>query len=444
MIRRGTNGPNHGKRRLRALSALSAVGIVAGLAAGLLASPAGAAPAPAPAVAQQPHKEKGVDCDGKVYASFGNLADQLYTADRGAGTYQFTALGSPPPFLYNAIGVNPRDRFLYGTTFGNANNDLVRFDRNGDFTNLGPISGLPEALYISGTFDDKGNYYILADDTPTIYKVDVKSRSVTGSIDVPELSDPELDIFDIAFRDGFLWGSTDDGAIARIRVSNGDIDFFPGVLPGGSDFGGVFVYGNGDLGFFRNSNGELFRVHVKNATSADPEFTILSTQDQVPDQELVNLDATSCFLDSKADLAVHKRAPREVTSGGGITYRITVKNVSKDEREKGKDKDKDKHRGKGTGDSSGWSLTDDLPAELQSPSTSTEGCEIADGLLSCTGGPLEKGDKVEIEVTGTAASVLEPTTVENTATVYGDDKDPHKQNDKDTASTLITPGDSAR
>lgn len=427
---RGTNGLKQGKRRLRALSALGTVGIVAGLASSLPASPAGAAPSPAAAIAQNPsHGKNGVECDGKVYASFGNPEDQLYTADRGPGTVQFTALGNPTPFLYNAIGVNPRDRFLYGTTFGNANNDLVRFDRNGDFTNLGAIDGLPPALYISGTFDDKGNYYILADDTPTIYKVDVKSRSVTGSIDVPELSDPELDIFDIAFRDGFLWGSTDDGAIARIRISNGDVDFFPGVLPGGSDFGGVFVYGNGDLGFFRNSPGELFRVHVKNATAVDPEFTILSTQDADPEQELVNLDATSCFLDSKADLAVDKQGTREVTSGGEITYRITVKNVSKEEKEKGK----------GTGDSSGWSLTDYLPAELLSPTTQTEGCEITDGLLSCTGGPLAKGESVEIEVTGTAADVSEPTTLNNTATVFGDDADPRKQNNQDTASTLITP-----
>ncbi|MFD9411955.1 DUF6923 family protein [Streptomyces sp. NPDC059989] len=426
------------------------MGIVAGLAAGLPASPAGAAPAPAAAVAQKPHKEKGVECDGKVFAAFGDPEDQLYTADRGPGTYQFTALGDPTSFLYNAIGVNPRDRFLYGTQFVDANdeNHLLRFDRNGAVEDRGAITGLPPALYISGTFDDKGNYYILADDTQTIYIVDVKTRSVKGSIEVPGLDDPELDIFDIAFRDGFLWGSTDDGAIARIGIATGSLDFFPGVLPGGSDFGGVFVYGNGDLGFFRNSNGELFRVHVKNATSADPEFTILSTQDQVPEQELVNLDATSCFLDSKADLSVRKRAPKEVVSGTPITYRITVKNVSKEEKEKGKGKDhgkgKDKEKGKSTGDSSGWSLTDQLPAELLDASTSTAGCEITDGVLSCTGGPLEKGDKVEIEVTGTAAYVLEPTTVENTATVYGDDKDPHKNNDKDTASTLITPGDSAR
>ncbi|MFD4866361.1 DUF6923 family protein [Streptomyces sp. NPDC058412] len=415
---RGTNRPNQGKRRLRALSALGAVGIVAGLASGLPASPAGAVPARAAAVAQQGPAANSVACDGKVYVSFGD-PDQLYTAERGPGTVQFTPLGDPTPFLYNAIGVNPRDRFLYGTTFGGTENELVRFDRNGNFTNLGPIAGLPTALYISGTFDGQGNYYVLADDSGEIYQIDVNSRSVTRVIDVPDLAVPELDVFDIAFRDGFLWGSTDAGAITRIDIANARVDFFPGVLPGGEDFGGVFTYGNGDLGFFRNS-GQLIRVHVNNATGYNPRFTVLSTQTTTP---ATNLDATSCFLDSSADLAVRKHGPKSVEAGAEVTYRITVKNEGK------------------KGASSGWSLTDDLPAKILSPTTPTEGCEITNGFLSCTGGPLQKGRHVEIEVTGTAGNVLEPTTLKNTAKVFGDDADPRKTNNTATASTHVKPGD---
>ncbi|MCX5198700.1 DUF11 domain-containing protein [Streptomyces sp. NBC_00249] len=414
---RGTHGSNHGKRRQRALSALGAVGIVAGLAAGLPAAPAGAVPVRAAAVTQ-PHPDGNpVACDGKVYVSFGD-PDQLYTADRGPGTVQFSALGNPTSFLYNAIGVNPHDRFLYGTTFGDIGNHLVRFDGDGESTDLGPIDGLPPALYISGTFDDKGNYYVLADNTGEIYQIDVASRSVTNVVNVPALADPELDVFDIAFRDGFLWGSTDDGAVTRIDIANEIVAFFPGVLPGGEDFGGVFTYGNGDLGFFRNS-GQLIRVHVKNAAGSNPVFTVLSTQTTTP---ATNLDATSCFLDSSADLAVRKDGPKKVEAGSEITYRITVKNVGKH-------------------DSSGWSLIDDLPARLLSPTTPTDGCEITDGLLSCTGGPLAKGESEEIEVTGTAGNVTSPTTVKNTATVFGDDADPHKDNNTDTASTHVKPGD---
>lgn len=217
----------------------------------------------------------------------------------------------------------------------------------------------------------------------------------------------------------------DDGAVTRIDIAHQSVDFFAGVLPGGEDFGGVFTYGNGDLGFFRNS-GQLFRVHVKDATGSNPQFTVLSTQTTTP---ATNLDATSCFLDSSADLAVYKRGPKSVEAGGEITYRITVKNVGKN----------GSPRNAGNGDSSGWSLTDDLPAEILSPTTPTEGCEITDGLLSCTGGPLAKGHGVEIEVTGTAADVSGPTTVKNTATVFGDDADPRKHNNKDTTSTQINP-----
>ncbi|WP_285545371.1 DUF6923 family protein [Streptomyces lavendulae] len=420
---RGTNGAVRGKRQRRGVALLSAIGVVAGLAVGTLATPVGAVAAPAgskgSAAVSDPKQPDGtpVACDGKIYLSKGD-PDQLYTVERKPGKVAFEELGSATPFLYNAIGVNPHDRFLYGTTFGDGTNQLVRFDGNGDYELLGGIAGLTPALYISGTFDDEGNYYVLADNTGVIFQIDVAKREVVRQISIPPLAAPELDVFDIAFRDGFLWGSTEAGAITRIDVDNARVDFFPGVLPGGSDFGGVFVYGNGDLGFFRNA-GELIRVHVKNATGSNPKFTVLSRQD-TPEQELTNVDATACFFDSSADLSVHKRGPKVVKAGDDITYDITVKNDHK-------------------GASSGWSLIDDLPAKVLDPATDTDGCEISNGLLSCTGGPLREGGRVKITVTGTAGEVTKPTAVPNTATVFGDDEDPHKKNNTGFASTKIKP-----
>ncbi|WP_405977703.1 DUF6923 family protein [Streptomyces sp. NBC_00158] len=418
---RGTNGAGRRKRQRRALAALSAIGVVAGLAAGALAVPVGAAAAPsAPAAVSDPKQPDGtpVACDGKVYLSKGD-PNQLYTVEREAGKVRFEELGGPTPFLYNAIGVNPDDRFLYGTTFGDGANKLVRFDGKGGFDLYEEeVEGLPTALYISGTFDDEGNYFVLADNTGLIQQIDVKDNKVVRTIEIPALAPDALDIFDIAFHDGYLWGSTEAGAIVRIDVEDARADFFPGVLPGGSDFGGVFVYGNGDLGFFRNA-GELIRVHVKNATGSNPKFTVLSRQ-ATPEQSLTNVDATSCFFDSSADLSVHKRGPKVVTAGDEITYDITVKNGRK-------------------GASSGWSLVDDLPAKVLDPATETAGCEISNGLLSCTGGPLREGGRVKITVTGTAGEVTKPTAVPNTATVFGDDADPHRKNDTGFASTKIKP-----
>lgn len=271
-----------GKWRLRAWSALGVTGLVAGLASGM---PASAADDPHGKPAARP-----VACRGQVYVSFGTPTNVFAKAVSSRGGVEFKPL-SEQTTLYNALGLNPRDRFVYATTFGSGGNILLRFGRDGISHPLGPIAGLPPALYISGTFDDAGNYYVLADDTGEIYRIDVRSRSVTGVVDVPELADPELDIFDIAFRDGFLWGSTDSGAITRIDIAEESVDFFPGVLPGGSDFGGVFVHGNGDLGLFRNA-GQLFRVRVRDAAGSDPRFTVVSTQTA---PATTNFDATSCF-----------------------------------------------------------------------------------------------------------------------------------------------------
>ncbi|MFJ3876636.1 DUF6923 family protein [Streptomyces sp. NPDC090077] len=422
---RGTNGAVRGKRQRRGVAVLGAIGVLTGLAVGAPAPPAGAVAAPGGAGGSAAVSEPGhpdglpVACDGKIYLSMGD-PDQLHTVEREPGKVAFAELGDVTPFLYNAIGVNPHDRFLYGTTFGepDGGNRLVRFDGKGHATVLGGIQGLPKALYISGTFDDEGNYYVLADNTGVIYRIDVEKRRVTRAIEVPDLAPTELDVFDIAFRDGFLWGSTEAGAITRIDTDNEKADFFPGVLPGGSDFGGVFVYGNGDLGFFRNS-GELIRVRVRNATGSNPHFTVLSRQ-TLPEQSLTNVDATSCFFDSSADLSVHKRGPEVVKAGGEIAYEITVKNDHK-------------------GVSSGWSLVDDLPEKVLDPATDTEGCEIEGGLLSCTGGALREGGRVKIKVTGTAGNVSKPTAVPNTATVFGDDEDPHGKNDTGSASTKIKP-----
>ncbi|MGE7391108.1 DUF6923 family protein [Streptomyces sp. NPDC004126] len=422
---RGTNGAGRRTRQRRAVAALSALGVVAGLAAGALAAPAGAAAAQAvpggSAAVSDPKRPEGIPvaCDGKVYLSKGD-PDQLYTVEREPGKVRLKELGEPTPFLYNAIGVNPDDRFLYGTTFGDGLNKLVRFDGKGEYVLYeDEIEGLPEALYISGTFDDEGNYFVLADNTGLIQQIDVKHNKLVRTIDIKALAPDALDIFDIAFHDGYLWGSTEAGAIVRIDVENASADFFPGVLPGGSDFGGVFVYGNGDLGFVRNA-GELIRVHVKNATGSNPRFTVLSRQRVTPAQALANVDATACFFDSSADLSVHKRGPKVVKAGDDITYDITVKNDRK-------------------GASSGWSLVDDLPAKVLDPATDTEGCEISGGLLSCTGGPLREGGRVKITVTGTAADVTKPTPVPNTATVFGDDEDPHRKNNTGFASTKIKP-----
>ncbi|MFI2212475.1 DUF11 domain-containing protein, partial [Streptomyces sp. NPDC020141] len=111
-----------------------------------------------------------------------------------------------------------------------------------------------------------------------------------------------------------------------------------------------------------------------------------------------------------------KSGPASVTAGGNVSYTITVTN-------------------NGPSGSTGWSLSDPIPAGLTGAATTTAGCTVAGGNLTCTGGPLANGASFNIALTGNAAPGA--TTIVNTATVTGDDPDPNPNNNEDTTTTNV-------
>ncbi|MFI5620538.1 hypothetical protein [Streptomyces sp. NPDC051567] len=123
------------------------------------------------------------------------------------------------------------------------------------------------------------------------------------------------------------------------------------------------------------------------------------------------------YRPTQADLAVTKTGPANVTAGGNVSYTITVSN-------------------NGPANSTGWTLTDPIPADLNGAATTTAGCTVAGGTLTCTGGPLADGASTDITLTGTAAASA--TSIVNTATVDGDDPDPTPGNNTSTTTTKIS------
>ncbi|MEV7004829.1 DUF11 domain-containing protein [Streptomyces sp. NPDC093982] len=119
------------------------------------------------------------------------------------------------------------------------------------------------------------------------------------------------------------------------------------------------------------------------------------------------------------DLSVHKDGPGRVDPGGEVTYHISVTN-------------------NGPSPSSGWSITDPLPAGLQNPSTSNPGCTISGGTLTCSGGPLAVGATATVTVTGTAPT-NSPLTLNNTVTVTPKDPDLIESNNTSTVMTDVLP-----
>ncbi|WP_245876576.1 DUF11 domain-containing protein [Streptomyces uncialis] len=390
----------------RACSALAVLTVVTGATAPATASATPSAPAPAPGAAPR----APFSCAGDILLSAGLETTQLHRGVAVTGGLSFTPIG-PPSARYDAIGLNPADRYTYAIRSQGPGWNLLRIDDAGAVTDLGTV-GLPTPIlglgaYTAGAFDTAGNFYVAGGSDNLLQRIDVNTRTFT----TVTLSQNLGGVDDFTYRGGYLWGVSATGALTRIDPATGAVTVYAAVVPPSvTGYGGAFTYGNGDLGFLDNA-GLLRRVSVTDPLT--PVFRLLSTQTTVAVSG--NVDATSCFV-AATDLGVVKTGPATVRPGGTVTYRLRVTNH-------------------GPGPSSGWTLTDQIPAGLTDAATTTPGCSVTGGNLSCAGGALAVGAHTDVTVTGTAGPGT-PTFV-NTANVRGNDPDPNPANDSSTATTRV-------
>ncbi len=193
--------------------------------------------------------------------------------------------------------------------------------------------------------------------------------------------------------------------------------------PGCSVAGGVLTCNGGALAAGASTTITLTGTAGPGATSITNTVVVDGNEpDPVPGNDTDTVTTPIAAPPAQVDLEVDKTGPASVQAGDPLTYNITVTN-------------------KGPNASTGWTLTDQLPAGLLNPSTSTPGCSIVGGVLSCTGGPLAAGASTVITVSGTAASTG-VTSLTNTVVVDGNEPDPVPGNNTDTITTPITPGQS--
>ncbi|MEU6643472.1 DUF11 domain-containing protein [Saccharomonospora sp. NPDC046836] len=342
-------------------------------------------------------------CTGQVFLAQGVPA-QLYSGSFGEGSIGFAPVGAPAPDHYNAIGYNSADNYIYGLRGTNAG--LWQIDATGAVVGFGPPTNLPAPGNVPGTtggynvgaFDDQGLFWVTSSNATAMFAIDVSTNTMVRRVN---LTAP-FDGADWTFADGYFWSANSNGAVVRVNPNTGGVERFAGVVPVGG-FGGAFTYGNGDLGFYDNA-GLLHRVEVANPSSASPTFTLISTQ--AGPSSGAN-DATSCVA-QPTDLGIVKvGSPDPVQVGGTVTYTLTVTNH-------------------GPGGSSGYSVSDVLPAGLSNVQSGTPGCTVAGNDLSCTGGALAVGESAQITVTATAGGPVGE--VMNSATVRGNEEDPNPDN----------------
>ncbi|QGN58973.1 DUF11 domain-containing protein [Nostocoides sp. HKS02] len=345
-----------------------------------------------------------------VFDAAGTPNTQLFAQTQTPTGSTFTAVG--PPWaggVYNAIGFDSASRLMYAVSGA----QLLIIDSTGAVTNTGVISGLPATPnVVVGAIDASGNYYIEDVNSGNIYQVNVATRVATLV-----MNNPFLNMFDFTFANGYLWGLNQpaSGAMVMVRIDpvNKVVSSFSMASLGlpFDRYGAAWTYGNGNLGFDRNSGG-VFQIAVTNPSAAAPTFSLVASGSGPA--STAN-DGTSC-VPGPVDLSIAKTGPATVLPSGQVTWTLTVTN-------------------NGPNISSGYVVNDQVPAGYTNVSSSTPGCTVTGNSVQCLGGVLGVGASATITLTANAP----PTNgcLTNTASVLGNESDPTASNDTSAHTTCV-------
>ncbi|MDR0489275.1 MAG: DUF11 domain-containing protein [Propionibacteriaceae bacterium] len=393
-----------------------------------------------------------------------NAYTRWYTAQMNAnGSADLVPVSSDMTIdtqMINAHGYSERDMMIYGiglsnsaATTGAGTRELVRVGLSADGTqivtqNLGVVAGLPTPndSYNAGTMVPTGDSCGLAtaDDcrailivkasnsagsqnVSSLYMINVDTVSVVKTI---HLSTAMPNVSDIFWKDGFIWAVHGDptnaqgnkiaSRVYRIDPATGQVSVYtPRLDINYESYGAQYLYGNGNFGILGNTTGTMYQIHIDDPRG-NPTFSVVSYRST--GLSTTKNDGTA-YRGVATDLKLEKTTNKTFKPGDPVTYTITVTNLGPTD----------------FSDSSGWVLTDILPA-VPSPSTITglpEGCVINDVTLNCWGGALPHGQSATISFTypGSATTGITDDVV-NTATVLGNEYDPDLSNNTSTATTF--------
>lgn len=331
---------------------------------------------------------------------------QLFAESYGVAGASLSALGGTYHGVYNAISYNQADGFLYGVSAVDRVPALVRVGADGATQDLGAVAGLPddERFWNNGAFL-KGALYVATSRTAELFKVDIATMTATRlALDRPWKP------ADLTAIGNHLWG-VDGNRVYRVNPATGAVaDFaFDGISRDDGAAGAAFTFGNGNLGIGSSINGSVSQIAIGADGSDTPTFRLVS---QVPGPVPVySNDGAACLPDpAGTDLDIGTTGPERIAQNGTLSWTITVTNH-------------------GPAASSGYTVREELPAEVADVTASGAACRIAHELLTCVGGVLRPGASATITVTGTAVAA-EGTCFGNQASVSANEDDPVGGNDR--------------
>ncbi|KAB2731087.1 DUF7507 domain-containing protein [Brucella intermedia] len=244
-------------------------------------------------------------CDSRMYLAQ-DVPTALYRFDATQNPFVVSPVGSPSTLTYNAIALNPVDRFIYGLS----GTSLLRIGAGGGVVNLGTVSGI--AGSVAGEFGPGGTFWIVTG--TNLYGINVKTLTSTKIALSQTISGN-----DIAWYNNRLWtAAADNGPLYEINPTNGNVVAHGATGVAGA-FGGMFGATNGIFG--NNNNGGFYQF--------DPvtgKGTLISSL-----QGSSNNDGAKCPttpLEFPADLKITKDdGVTSYSAGQTVTYSIVVSNA---------------------------------------------------------------------------------------------------------------------
>src|SRR5690606_11767657 len=191
-----------------------------------------------------------------VYLAQGNGAGrtQLMQGLQSNGQITFTDVGEAHTGpAYNAIGFNEQNGYLYGVRSPAAAGQSPTIVRIGP---AGGVAVIKDALAgsVTGAFGAVANRFYYFSNT-NLYYTDVTAPA--GATTTVPLSGSAAGGVpaDVTFANGYFWGYIGSGIVVRIGPGGAVTRFTVPAMVGHTAAGGAFTYGNGNLGFSKNTGG---------------------------------------------------------------------------------------------------------------------------------------------------------------------------------------------
>ncbi|SEJ85540.1 conserved repeat domain-containing protein/Por secretion system C-terminal sorting domain-containing protein [Dyadobacter sp. SG02] len=255
--------------------------------------------------------------DSQIFYSGGAANSTLNNVNYSANPLIYSPIGSPTTPIYNGIGFNPTDGFIYGMPAA-ASDHILRIDGIGSITDLGPVANLPSSFVCTaGEIDDQGNYYVMQNSGGVIYKIDIPTMTAS-----PITISPAVAVSDITYSvtTGLLYGTINgSGELVSIDPATGTVVTI-GSETAGLTFGAMMGTGSGDIYGISNSGG-FYRFNIiTGARVKIAEATFLDA----------NVDGAHCVtaeLEFPTDISVTKTDGSTLyTPGTNTVYTIVVTN----------------------------------------------------------------------------------------------------------------------